>query len=180
MPTFEFEDPLRLRILKRMTAALLEISTTEDYKNSLGPTEQWPEGKVFRGRVWFGADSDPLPLVAILETPLQPEQIPSPPDSPERTGEWELTIQGFVEDDGGNPTDPAHYLAADVIRRLAVEKKKNRDFDLFGMGEDVIGLSIGAPVVRPPDELSAKAYFWLPVTLRIAENLEEPYGKIVP
>lgn len=179
MAEFEFIDPLRLRILKKLSAAMAEITPENGYRNDLGPTEQYPNGKVARGRVVFGP-ADPLPMVVILEAPLQPEDIPSPPDSPDRTGAWDLIFQGFVEDDMENPTDPAHYLAADVIRRLAVEKKRNTDFELFDMGNDVLNLRIGVPVVRPPDELSAKAYFWLPVTLQIAENLEEPYGNEVP
>jgi hypothetical protein len=178
MEEYEFDEPLRLRILKALTAALLEITIENGYRHDLGPSEQWPNGRVFRGRVVFGA-KDPLPMVAILETPLQPEDLPPPPDSELFRGDWDLTIQGYVEDDLENPTDPAHYLAADVIRRLAVEKKKNTDFNLFGMGDDIINLRIGVPVVRPPDELSAKAYFWLPVALELTENLEKPYGEKV-
>lgn len=171
MPEYEFKEPLRLRIKKALTAALSEISIAGGYKHDL-------KGKVFRGRVWFG-DSDPIPLVGILEVPVQPDDLPVAPDNPNRRSDWDLTIQGFVDDDYENPSDPAEYLVADVIRRLAVEKKKNADFDLFGMGDDIVDLRIGIPVVRPSDELSAKAYFWLPITLELAENLEEPYGKVV-
>lgn len=169
---YQFADPTRLRVLKRLTGVLQEITPANDYRNDLSKC-------VFRGRVTFG-EQDPLPMICILETPLQPEQFGTPPDNPARHGQWDLTIQGFVDDDFENPTDPAHYLVADVIRRLAVEKRRNIDFKLFDMGDVVTDIRIGVPVVRPPDELSAKAYFWLPVTLTIAEDLDKPYGEMTP
>jgi hypothetical protein len=169
---YEHTEPTRLRVLKALTDALREITPANGYLYDLSKS-------VYRGRVMFGP-KDPLPMLAILETPLQPEQIPTAPDNPARNGAWDLTIQGFVDDDFENPTDPAQYLVADVIRRLAVEKRKNFDFALFGMGDVVTNLSIGVPVVRPPDELSAKAYFYLPVALTIAEDLDKPYGDLKP
>lgn len=180
---YQFQDPTRLRVLKKLTEALLEIRPANDYRHDLGP-DPTPgafaeKGRVFRGRVFYG-EQDPLPMICILETPLQPEQLGTPPDNPARHGQWDLTIQGFVDDDFENPTDPAHYLVADVIRRLAVEKRRNIDFKLFDMGDVVTDIRIGVPVVRPPDELSAKAYFWLPVTLTIAEDLDKPYGEMTP
>lgn len=168
------EDPVRLRVLKKISAALEEINPDlptgkpSSYRHDLA-------GRVFRGRILFG-DSDPLPMVSILEVPLPVEQIPGAPDNPMRTGSWELIIQGFAEDDFNNPTDPAQYLLADVVMRLAVEKRRNRDYELFDMGNTVTNLHIGVGVVRPPDEISAKAYFWLPVRLEIAEDLDDPYG----
>jgi hypothetical protein len=182
-PSFEFEDPERLRVLKKLTACLQEITPENGYRHNLAPDPtkgKFAEnGRVFRGRVFFG-EQDPLPMICILETPLQPESYATAPDNPSRHGDWDLTIQGFVEDDFVNPTDPAQYLVADVIRRLAVEKLQNADFNLFGMGKTVTDIRVGVPVVRPPDELSAKAYFWLPVTLELAENLLKPYGEIKP
>ena len=175
------EGPERLRVLKRLSACLSEIhpglatGKPSSYVNDLRPTEELPKGRVFRGRVLFG-DDDPLPMVSILEVPLPPEQIPGAPDNENRTGSWELILQGFVDDDFENPTDPAQVLLADVVMRLAVEKRKNHDYQLFGMGNTVTNLHIGVGVVRPPDEISAKAYFWLPVRLQMAECLTDPYG----
>ena len=173
---YQFEDPTRLRVMKALTACLQSIHPDQGYRYDLGISKEAPKGRVFRGRVLFG-EKDPLPMIVILETPIQPEDLPGAPDNPARSGAWDLTIQGFVDDDHENPTDPGHYLAADVIRRLAVEKRRNRDFELFGMGNTVTDIRIGVPVVRPPDELSSKAYFWLPVTLVIAEDLDKPYGE---
>jgi hypothetical protein len=176
---FQYEDPTRLRIQKQLTAALQSISVADGYRHDLGITVDAPDGHVFRGRVLFGPE-DPMPLVAILETPLQPDQLGTQPDNSVIHGSWDLTIQGFVEDDYLNPTDPAHHLVADVIRRLAVEKRRNANFELFDMGDIVTDITIGVPVVRPPDEISAKAYFYLPIVLTIAEDLYKPYGDETP
>lgn len=174
-------DPIRLRVLKKLTAALAEIHpdlptpTSSKYVNDLRPSPEYPKGRVFRGRVLFG-EKDPLPMISILEVPIPPEQVPSAPDNPARTGSWELMIQGFAPDDYENPTDPAQVLLADVVMRLAVEKRRNRDFELFDMGNTVTNIFIGVGVVRPPDEISDKAYFWLPLRLMMAEDLDDPYG----
>lgn len=176
---FQFDKPLRLRILEKLTAILREITPANGYRHDLGVSEEAPDGRVFRGRVEF-SDSDPVPMISILETPLQDDPLKPPRDSGLSKRWWDLTIQGFLDDDYKNPTDPAQYLVADVIRRIVVEKKKNINFQLFDMGDDVLDIVLGAPVVRPPDELSAKAYFWLPVSLELAEDLEKPYGEWTP
>lgn len=172
MPVYQY--PTRLRVLRALTAAIGEIHPDRGYQTDLGPSAEFPRGKVFRGRILFG-EGDPIPMVSILEVPIPPEQLPSAPDSSLLKGPWELIIQGFADDDAENPTDPAHVLMADVTQRLAVEKERNRDFQLFGMGDTVTNLSIGVGVVRPPDELSSKAYFWMPLRLEIAEDLKRPY-----
>lgn len=165
---YQFIRPVRLEILMRLTKTLQEITIANGYLFDM-------QESVFRGRNVFGP-KDPSPMLAILETPIQPEAIPSPPDSPLRTGPYELTIQGFVTDDPENPTDPAHFLAAEVIRRLAVEKERNANYELFDMGDDVTNISIGEPVIRPPDELSATSYCYIPIRLTLAEDLRHPYG----
>lgn len=162
-------EPLRLRILKKLSS-ILEGATFE----YTGMPSTTLAGKVFRGRVVFGND-DPLPMLSILEVPIPLDQVPSPPDSTYSTGRWELLVQGFVEDDPNNPTDPAHWLMAQVKKVLAEERKKNRDFNLFDMGKKVTNFWVGAGVVRPPDEISAKAYFWLNVTLELVEDLADPF-----
>lgn len=164
-------EPLRLRVLKAMTEALKEISVANGYHTELNE-------QVYRGRVVFG-ENDPIPLVSILEVPIPLDQIPAPVDSEFSSGGWELMIQGFVDDDPENPTDPAHYFMADVKKRLAQERRKalamNKIDGIFGLGNFVIGMRIGSGVVRPPDEISAKAYFWLTITLDMVEDLADPY-----
>jgi len=175
-------DPTRLRILKNLTAIIEAIRPEDSNSQATGYTVSL-QNAVFRGRNIFG-DSDPLPMVAILENPIPPDQIPSPPENPARHGDWDLAIQGFCKDDRIHPTDPAYALAADVVMALSRErtravqemKTKGRVINpLFGE-KAVTGFQIGVPIVRPPDETSAKAYFWLTITLNVAENLEKPYG----
>lgn len=164
-------EPVRLRVLKAMTAALKEISVANGYATDL-------DEKVYRGRVIFG-ENDPEQLLSILEVPIPLDQTPPPTDSEFSSGGWELMVQGFVIDDAENPTDPAHVLMADVKKRLAKEKRKALEMEpekgIFGLGNFVTGLRIGSGVVRPPDEISAKAYFWLTITLDMVENLADPY-----
>lgn len=164
--------PTRLRIQRAMSAVLESITPANGYEFDL-------EGKVFRGRHRFG-DKDPIPMISILEAPIPIDQRNASDDGAQSTGKWELTIQGFVQDDFANPTDPAHMLMAAVKKRLAEERAKanwDRPEDgIFGLGRDVIGMYIGGGVVRPPDEISAMAYFWLTVTLDISEDLADPYA----
>lgn len=164
-------NPLRLEIQKRLTGLLESINPTAGFQHDMS-------GKVFRGRLIFGAET-PIPALAILEVPIPLDMLPSPSTSPSARGPWELMIQGWVKDDRENPTDPAHVLMADVKKCLAQERRK-MDWDepeqgILGLGRSVTGMYIGSGVVRPPEEISAKAYFWLTVTLDLAENLEEPY-----
>lgn len=164
-------EPLRLRILKAMTEALKEITVANGYHTDVN-------GAVFRGRVVYG-DNDPLPLLSILEVPIPIDQTEVPNDSPFNSGGWEIMVQGFVEDDETHPTDPAHFFMADVKKRLAKEKRKALEMEsedgIFGLGNFVTNIRIGTGVVRPPDEISAKAYFWLTLMLDVVEDLTDPY-----
>ncbi len=164
------DPPLRLLILKNLTASL-ELT---EYQYDDAVPKQTLSGAVFRGRTLFG-DDDPEVLLSILEAPIPVDQVGSPPDSTDSTGQWELLVQGFVQDDHINPTDPAHFLMAATKKRLAFEKSRNRDFDILGLGNHVTDLRFGAGVVRPPDEISSKAYFWLNVSLQIVEDLSKPF-----
>lgn len=160
--------PTRLRILEALTETLEGITPTNGYSHNLG-------GRVYRGRDIFGY-KDPLPMVSILEQLEEQEQQPSPAAAGVVRGAWTLNLQGFVEDDRNNPTDPAHYLLAEVKQRLIQERIRDRQRDILGMGNTVTNLRMSPGIVRPPDEISDKAYFWLRVTLEVVENLNEPYA----
>lgn len=162
-------DPYRLRVMKAMTAALEEITIANGYKHDLN-------GKVFRGRTLFG-DSDPIPMLSILEAieQEQPRIADMPAASTMANQPWELLIQGFVEDDPFNPTDPAHVLMADVKKRLVQERVRDRQRNILGMGGTLTDLKISPGVVRPADDISGKAYFWLRVSIMMVENLGDPY-----
>lgn len=162
-------DPFRLRVLKKLTELFEGITPANGYTHDL-------TGKVFRGRTMFGED-DPIPLVSILEAPIQDDPIMSSLTQTATNGELALLIQGFVKDDALNPTDPAHHLMAEVKRALAIERKTNGPLGTM-LGEDrgkVAEIMISSGVVRPADEISDYAYFWLPVTLKIVEDISNPY-----
>lgn len=157
--------PFRLRVLDALTECLQSITPEQGYQHDLS-------GAVFRGRLFFGND-EPLPMVALLEPPTPIQALPSPQTSVARAGEWDILVQGWVEDDHLNPTDPAYVLAADIGSALAKQRKRRND--ILGMGNAVYDLKVGPAVVRPPDEISGKAYFYLMLTLSLAEDLENPF-----
>lgn len=171
-------NPLRLEIMKRMCEALREITPGNGYVMDFSGAEGTTANRVFRGRAIYG-DSDPIPMLSILESPIPLDQLPAPAASGLNSGGWEVMIQGFLEDDKANPIDPAYIALADVRKRLALESMKasarnDRDGP-FGLLRHVTSINIGTGVVRPPDEISAKAYFWLLIILDLAEDITEPY-----
>lgn len=169
-----YTEPFRLRVLKSLTAVLEDITVANGYHFDLC-------GAVFRGRDVFG-NSDPLPMVSILESILEKDQLAARPGGSAQAGPWELLIQGWTDDDDDNPTDPGQYLMADVKQRLAIEARRpfpepnRRGCDPLGMDGKITGLKFSTGVVRPADEVSSKAYFWLKLELDMVENLLEPYA----
>lgn len=167
-------DPLRLKVMKALTAALQQITPANGYTFDLSEA-------VFRGRLMYG-DDDPLPMVSILEPPVAPDQLPQPVDGAVSNGDWDILIQGFVEDDPDNPTDPAHVLMAEVKKCLAAVKagpettRRATGVSIPTLGlTQITKLQVGAGTVRPADEVSAKAYFWLNLVFALAEDLTNPY-----
>lgn len=160
-------EPFRLRVQKALTAALSEITVANGYSCDVAG--------VFRGRDIFGK-SDPLPMLSILESIDEKEQRMSPPAGSHSTGPWQLLIQGWVVDDEANPTDPAQFLLADVKKRLIKERCHTRGYEILGMGGKITDIKFSTGVVRPADEVSSKAYFWLKLELTLVENLADPYA----
>ena len=179
--------PFKLRAQRALTAALKTIVPDEGYVNDLAdydPGDGEMLARVYRGRAWFG-DSDPIPMVSILEGIEPGEEVAEQP-ALSQSGDywWPLLIQGWIDDDPLNPTDPAYVLLADVRRRLFVEKARTapgtRQPDPFGLGiagrNKILGMRIGAGVVRPADDVSSKAWFWLTLALRVVEAGDAPYA----
>ena len=140
--------------------------------------------RVVRGRLHIG-DDEPVPMVSLLEPPLvpQPTDTKRQSDNTIRHGDWDIVIQGWVKDDPMNPTDGAYQLEAEVRHRLAVEKKRSdarpgssggRNY--FGLGNKILNMTVGAPVVRPNEHVSEQAVFYLVLTLQISEDMAAPLG----
>jgi hypothetical protein len=112
--------PLRLEILRAITAALKEINPTNGYEFDLRDDltlESEPRPRVVRGRLHIG-DDEPLPMVSLVEPPMsiEPTSTKKQADNTARHGEWDILIQGWARDDPLNPTDAAYQLEAEVRR----------------------------------------------------------------
>lgn len=168
--------PLRLEILRAISAALKEVNPDNGYEFDLRDDEHGRQ-RVVRGRLHIG-DDEPLPMVSIVEPAMVPEPISTErqPDNTARVGQWDLIIQGWAKDDPQNPTDIGYQLEAEVVQRLAREKARpdarpgspnGRNF--FGLGRKIENMTIGSPVVRPNEHVSEQAVFYVVLTLIIAE-----------
>ncbi len=156
-------EPFDLEVLKALTASLEQIATADNYHNDMA-------GRVFRGRMLF-SEEDPVPMISVNQPPQIPEEVKVPRGSGAAVTNMDVIIQGFVDDDYENPTDPAFYLLHDVRRRLAWERKREDGFNVLGFGAKV-QLHVGQGVVRSPDaDVSDRAFFWLPITLEFAEEV---------
>ncbi len=177
--------PFRLAVLIALTNVLKTVQFTapigmpaEETDFSLEDISP-QEPRVFRGRVLFG-DNDPLPMISILETPLQPDPNVEPAGGSAAMNTWQLVIQGFIPDQPVNPTDPAHFFMAAVKAELARQRRRMAgptDDYILGIKE-IDDLTWNEGVVRPPDETSAVAYFWVTVYVKLVEEMMNPYVEI--
>jgi hypothetical protein len=152
-------DTKRLQILKALTTLL---ETTPGV------------ALVSRGRTTFG-ERDPLPRVTIVEA-LNPDREMQPAgDRPQQKDGWVLLLLGHAPDDRDNPTDPAHNLMGEVKKVLARIADRTSGGD-FMLGGRIVGVDIEPGTVRPPDELSMLAYFYLRVRLTVVERLFDPFS----
>ena len=165
----------QLAILKALTGHIETMTVLDGFGYDLC-------GRVFRGKAVYG-DEMPLPCVSILEAP-RPDESPRPygHERARRIEDWSLLVQGWVEDDPVNPTDPAYDLKAHVESRLSQivrvnEVNGNPAFPQFyRLGGLIAELSIGPGVVSPPrPNISAKAFFYLPLMVKAAFSPLSPF-----
>lgn len=165
-------DCKRLEILKALTEHLRTITPANGYQHDLSATN-----RVIRGRK-FIASTEPLPLVSILEN-LNPDRLPSPVGNSgvgKRVKfDMNVLVQGWAEDDKANPTDAAYNLMADVrkaIAQIGDHDNKPAAHLLGGLVEEV---RMEAGTVRPPEQSSDLAFFWMHVILVVSEYTADPY-----
>lgn len=167
-------DSYRLRVLKALSAQLSRITVANGYDYNL---------TVARGRTTFGEESmSTLPLVSIIESPQPAVGIDAGDEGNKREESWLLLLQGWVNDDKANPTDPAYQLMAAVEKCLgevtSVDKHGNPEVPgSFHLGGLIGGLVYGPGLAHPPaKDLSSKAFFYLPVRVAIAYDVRKPYS----
>lgn len=164
------EDSYRLTVLKKLSAHLRKITPANGYEFDLS-------ANVFRGRASYG-EGDPVPLISILESPRSDMGSFAGEDESERSEKWSLLIQGWAHDDVDNPTDPAYALMDAVERQLfRLVKISNLTGDAvypdeYMLERSIGGISILPGVVRPPmEQVSSKAFFYLPVRVTLVRNV---------
>lgn len=161
-------DTKRLTILKALTNLLAEdVATANGYDFDLA-------GRVWRGRVNFSASELASgPQVSIIEALNPDRDMKEAGWQPTNKDGWILLLQGIAPDDRDNPTDPAHQLMGAVKKALAGIAVPNHP--RYMLGGLVAGFSMEPGTVRPPDEASAMAYFYLRVRLTVVEHLPDPF-----
>jgi hypothetical protein len=161
-------DTKRLLLLKAICNHLkTEITTANGYNFTLT--------SVYRGKKNFGKEIK-LPAVAVLEN-FNPDRLPETIGGVVGTKhkyDQIYLLNGWAE--GGDveqEEDSAHLLMGDVkkaLGKLLVPRNQSGFFD--GLANT---LSIEPGVVRPPDEQSEKAYFWMRIRLEVVEKVGDPY-----
>lgn len=130
---------------------------------------------VFRGRASYGSN-DPDNMISIIEDPRDRDVLEGTFGTAVSVDGWKLLVQGFVADNSANPTDNAYILSA--LARSILVGLKEQPHDLLGLGHKkpmVEAVTIGDPIVRPADEFSDRSYFWIPLTLKLVEDLKNPF-----
>lgn len=169
-------DSIRLAVLKQLTTYLAtEISIANDYSHDM--TREGVE-HVWRGRFYTGPKMS-LPAISILEgvnPDREPDTVGNQHDM--QKDSWILLVQGWVDDDNENPTDPAHALLADVKMAMSKYAQKMVNLEFAGTPwTNVVQIIIEPGVVRPPDQISDKAYFWMRIVLQITEPTDDPFWR---
>jgi hypothetical protein len=172
-------DSKRLAVLKALTTHLeTEVAIANGYQYDLA-------GHVFRGRLYFAAEES-VPQISIIEA-LNPDRDPRRAghddgvQPPQHNENWVLLVQGWDKDDKLNPTDPAHGLMADVKKALAkLVTGPNPMTGLGGhaayrLGGLINGLELEPGTVRPPEEISSRAFFYIRVIVNLADKIADPY-----
>lgn len=166
--------PTRLLILQKLSKHLEGVNPDNGYEFDL-------RGRVYRGRSNFGLET-PLPAISILESPHPDMATYVGQNWQAMRDQWTLLLQGFVDNDMRNPTDPAYYLYAEVVShlsRLVATRSATGtptypdEYNLSGL---ITSMEVAPPVIRPPEEgQSSRAFFFLPLRLGVAVQLWNPY-----
>lgn len=167
-------DSLKLTTLKKLTEILQGIKHVDG-----DPENDWDgfdlSKAVFRGRSVYG-DNMPDTFLSILEAPRPAVENVAGHNGEATRQEWQLLLQGFVQDDKSNPLDPVYPLIEVVERRLAMVTAVNPHMgtpkypSLYMLGNTVNSFTLGPSVARPPAEgVSSKAFFYMQLGIGLAK-----------
>lgn len=167
-------EPFRLRLTKGLCDLFTQITKDNGFYTDAGKA-------VYRGRLTFGAN-EPLPAIALLEPPLQPDPLVQPLGSVVHKQQLDIYVQGFAVDDRNNPTDPAQLLLADIKKVIALEWKRVQNVNFQQPGANLFGvprrriqtIDADGGLVRPSDDISSKAYCYLLLRFTLAEDWLNP------
>ncbi len=165
-------DCKRLAVMKAVATHLAgTVSVVNGYQHDLA-------GKVVRGRKFISAD-EALPMVSILEN-LNPDRLPTfagESGGPNRQLKFDfnLLVQGWAKDDKNNPSAPVYNLMADVrkaLNEISDHVNKPSSYLLGGLVND---MRMEAGTVRPPEQSTDLAFFWMHVVFSVTEYTADPY-----
>lgn len=165
-------DPFRLAVIKYITEGIAAaVTPANGCVNDL-------TGASFYGRSTYG-ENDPVPMSSLIEDPREQTTVETVVPGGGHKVPWRLLLQGFVEDIHSDPTGPTYVLAAEMmsaVSALAVAAPGSGTvLDSSRKVNRVQQIRVGAPIVRPPDEFSSKAYCLIPLTLDLFETPSAPF-----
>lgn len=165
------DDTKRLALVKALCAYLKsEVTVANGYNFDIA--------MIRRDKRNFGREMK-LPGIAVLEN-FNPDRLPEVIGGTVGTKhkyDQIYLINGWADNsdlpEGGDETDGAHLLMGDVKKALGkLLVPRNQDGFFGGLATT---LSIEPGVVRPPDEQSERAYFWMRVRMELVEKVGDPY-----
>ena len=174
-------DSYRLTVLKRLCDLLSQITPANGFEFDLSMA-------VHRGRTVFG-ESDVVPMLSIMEATTVGEGIYAGENNTWRKDGWGIILQGWAHNDIVHPSDPAYALMAAVEVQLAKITAVSRsngepewpEFYMLGLGDKdrarlIADFNFGPGIVSGPrEQVSSTAFFYMPLSIGLAEKAGQPY-----
>ncbi len=190
-PTARTHTTMRLYIQNSLQEELRKITPANGYMFDLSGEAGTDKDQVVRGDYRFEnieveGNTLAMPRVGLLEKDEQRElQFQSSNDSPDLEWEYELAILGNALDDGfAYKGDAAAWLLADVQKCLALLQYRHAEaqnyFPRVNDEDDKLSgviteFRFEPGVVRPAENRSALAYFWLEARFKVVMQPLNPY-----
>ncbi len=165
-------QPYRWLVLQNLKQAFQNITPANGFVNDLS-------NSVYVGRsILESSDGAPVPQISILEPPINDSVVKPLILCPKQQYELILIIQGITDSSeivGKQPTEDAYVLLAEVkkvLGNLMSDTKQGKK----PLHPSVTDIAVSPGVVRPTDELSSYDYFWLPISIKIVEDMRNAFS----